>query len=188
MADSLRGYGSFSNPRGHPSPCSAQPGDSDTPCLSARGCGCRARPKGLDRRYRQVHLPVPIPLSDGTVGAPGDTAGPAGRRAPSTAHDPFTTFFSVRPAIFRLLGLLGTESLHPSCLGPLSTLWNMADLEISALQRQGLDRRIGDLEILRREVAAWVRRRNEAAVTVHGRFTSRQAREKLNRSYPKIIP
>jgi hypothetical protein len=119
MADSLRGYGSFSNPRGHPSPCSAQPGDSDTPCLSARGCGCRARPKGLDRRYRQVHLPVPIPLSDGTVGAPGDTAGPAGRRAPSTAHDPFTTFFSVRPAIFRLLGLLGTESLHPGCLGPL---------------------------------------------------------------------
>jgi hypothetical protein len=75
--------------------------------------------------------------------------------------------------------------LHPT---PTHASWlNMAELEISALERQCLDRRIGDLETLRREVAAWVRRRNEAAVTVHWRFTSRQAREKLNRSYPKII-
>ena len=50
--------------------------------------------------------------------------------------------------------------LHPT---PTHASWlNMAELE-----RQCLDRRIGDLETLRREVAAWVRRRNEAAVTVH---------------------
>jgi hypothetical protein len=71
------------------------------------------------------------------------------------------------------------------CLHPTPT--HASGLNMAELERQCLDRRIGDLETLRREVAAWVRRRNEAAVTVHWRFTSRQAREKLNRSYPKII-
>jgi hypothetical protein len=75
--------------------------------------------------------------------------------------------------------------LHPT---PKHASWlNMAEIEISALERQCLDRRMGDLETLRQEVAAWVRRRNEAGVTVHWRFTSRQARERLGRSYPKII-
>jgi hypothetical protein len=35
-------------------------------------------------------------------------------------------------------------------------------------------------------VAAWIQSRNEAQVTVHWRFTSRDARQKLARSYPKI--
>jgi len=74
--------------------------------------------------------------------------------------------------------------LHPT---PKHASWlNMAELEISALERQCLDRRIGDLETLRREVAAWIQSRNEAQVTVHRRFTSRDARQKLARSYPKI--
>jgi hypothetical protein len=51
----------------------------------------------------------------------------------------------------------------------------MAQIEISARERQYLDRRIGDFETLRQEVAAWVRQWNEAGVTVHWRFTSRQA-------------
>ncbi|MEM3658500.1 MAG: transposase [Candidatus Hadarchaeum sp.] len=63
---------------------------------------------------------------------------------------------------------------------------NMAEIEISALERQCLDRRIGEIEALRREAAAWVQSRNEAQVTVHWRFTSRDARRKLARSYPKI--
>jgi hypothetical protein len=74
--------------------------------------------------------------------------------------------------------------LHPT---PKHASWlNMAELEISALERQCLDRRMGDLETLRREVAAWIKSRNEAQVTVHWRFTSRDARQKLARSYPKI--
>lgn len=74
--------------------------------------------------------------------------------------------------------------LHPT---PKHASWlNMAEIEISALERQCLDRRIGDIETLRREVAAWVQSRNEAQVTVHWRFTSRDARQKLARSYPKI--
>ncbi|MGC9083528.1 MAG: transposase, partial [Anaerolineae bacterium] len=70
---------------------------------------------------------------------------------------------------------------------PKHASWlNMAELEISALERQCLDRRIGDIETLRQEVAAWVRARNEAKTTVHWRFTSRDARRRLGRSYPKI--
>jgi hypothetical protein len=74
--------------------------------------------------------------------------------------------------------------LHPT---PKHASWlNMAEIEISALDRQCLDRRIWDIETLRREVAAWVKLRNEAQVTVHWQFTSRDARQRLARSYPKI--
>ncbi|MEM2567081.1 MAG: IS630 family transposase [Candidatus Bathyarchaeia archaeon] len=74
--------------------------------------------------------------------------------------------------------------LHPT---PKHASWlNMAEIEISALERQCLDRRIGEIETLRREAAAWVQSRNEAQVSVHWRFTSRDARQKLARSYPKI--
>lgn len=75
--------------------------------------------------------------------------------------------------------------VHPT---PKHGSWlNMVEVEISALARQCLDRRVGDLDALRQEVDAWVRSRNEAKATVHWRFTSRDAREKLGRSYPKII-
>jgi len=43
----------------------------------------------------------------------------------------------------------------------------------------------GDLETPRREVAARVRARKEAKVTVQGRFTCWDARERWGRSYPK---
>jgi len=55
-----------------------------------------------------------------------------------------------------------------------------------APQPRCLDRRIGEIETLRRGVAAWVQSRNEARVTVHWRFTSQDARQKLACSYPKI--
>ncbi len=76
--------------------------------------------------------------------------------------------------------------LHPT---PKHASWlNMAEIEISALERQCLDRRIGEIETLRREAAAWVQSRNEARVTVHWRFTSRDARQKLTHSYPSGFP
>lgn len=63
---------------------------------------------------------------------------------------------------------------------------NMAEIEISALARQCLGRRIGEVGVLREEVEAWVRSRNAAQVRVDWRFTSADARRKLGRSYPKI--
>jgi hypothetical protein len=52
------------------------------------------------------------------------------------------------------------------------------------LQRQCLNRRIGDEETLKREVAAWEKQRNDAQETIDWRFTITDAREKLKRLYP----
>jgi DDE superfamily endonuclease len=61
---------------------------------------------------------------------------------------------------------------------------NMAELELAALATQCLGRRIGDAETLAAEVGAWEAGRNHAAVCIHWRFTTTQARIKLARLYP----
>jgi hypothetical protein len=61
---------------------------------------------------------------------------------------------------------------------------NIAEIELSALSRQCLDRRFADEEAFRTEVAAWEERRNTAATTVDWRFTTDDARIKLKRLYP----
>jgi hypothetical protein len=63
---------------------------------------------------------------------------------------------------------------------------NMAEIELSVLARQCLDRRIPDAETLKREVAAWERRRNEAAVKANWQFTTADARVKLKKLYPTV--
>jgi hypothetical protein len=63
---------------------------------------------------------------------------------------------------------------------------NVAELELSVVARQCLDRRIPDLATLRREVAAWERTRNAAVVTVDWQFTTDDARVKLKKLYPTI--
>jgi hypothetical protein len=63
---------------------------------------------------------------------------------------------------------------------------NVAEIELAALARQCLGRRIGSLEELRREVSAWEEERNEAQVGVNWQFTTDQARTKLHRLYPSI--
>ncbi len=63
---------------------------------------------------------------------------------------------------------------------------NMAEIELSALVRSCLNRRIPDQAALHREVQAWVEERNQKAVRVDWRFTTTDARMKLKRLYPKI--
>jgi hypothetical protein len=63
---------------------------------------------------------------------------------------------------------------------------NVAEIELSVLARQCLDRRIGSAEELEREVAAWEEERNERAVEVRWRFTTADARIKLHRLYPSL--
>jgi hypothetical protein len=65
---------------------------------------------------------------------------------------------------------------------------NMAEIELSVLQRQCLDRRLGDRLTLEREVTAWVTARNGAASRIDWRFTTTDARIKLKRLYPVIQP
>jgi hypothetical protein len=61
---------------------------------------------------------------------------------------------------------------------------NMAEIELSVLQRQGLDRRIPDAEMLEREVRAYQERRNAAKATIDWRFSLDEARTKLHQLYP----
>jgi hypothetical protein len=63
---------------------------------------------------------------------------------------------------------------------------NMAETELSVLTKQCLDRRIGEQEELRAEVAAWEQRRNMAKCRVDWQFTTADARVKLKRLYPSI--
>ena len=73
------------------------------------------------------------------------------------------------------------ELHHP----PKHGSWlNMAEIELSVLARQCLDRRIPDQETLTREVAAWETPRNSAQTTMDWRFTSADARIKLKHLYP----
>ena len=61
---------------------------------------------------------------------------------------------------------------------------NMAEIELGILQRQCLDRRLGDQATLASEVAAWVAARNAAIKTINWRFTAADARITLKRLYP----
>ncbi len=65
---------------------------------------------------------------------------------------------------------------------------NMAEIELSVLSRQCLERRIPDQATLIREVAAWEAERNALQATVHWRFTTADARIKLKHLYPVIEP
>jgi DDE superfamily endonuclease len=60
---------------------------------------------------------------------------------------------------------------------------NMAELELSAISRICLARRIASIKELDREVQALVKERNELKVKVEWQFSITQAREKLSRHY-----
>ena len=57
-------------------------------------------------------------------------------------------------------------------------------MEIQA--SQCLNRRIPEIDLMRKEVAAWERDRNNRATTIDWRFTTEDARIKLKRLYPKL--
>ena len=61
---------------------------------------------------------------------------------------------------------------------------NMVEIELAVLSGQCLDRRIPDVEKLRREIAAWEAKRNAAKATVKWQFDTTKARTKLMRLYP----
>jgi len=64
---------------------------------------------------------------------------------------------------------------------------NMAEMELSALSRQCLSRRIPDIETLSSELESIVKERNKLAVKFKWQFTVENAREKLNRHYQNVI-
>ena len=63
---------------------------------------------------------------------------------------------------------------------------NMAEIELSVLSRQCLNRRIENQKTLSQEVAAWEAERNGREVPIQWQFTAKDARIKLRRLYPVI--
>jgi DDE superfamily endonuclease len=67
---------------------------------------------------------------------------------------------------------------------PIKGSWlNMAEFELSALARQCLDRRIGDMETLTKEAMIWSSNRNKARKMARWKFTKNDARRKLQKKY-----
>lgn len=63
---------------------------------------------------------------------------------------------------------------------------NRAEISLSVLRGQCLERRIPERETLAREVKAWEARHNASPTPVKWRFTTENARVKLKRLYPSI--
>jgi hypothetical protein len=63
---------------------------------------------------------------------------------------------------------------------------NIAEIELSVLTRQCLERRIPDIETLRKEIYAWQHTRNQNHKTVDWQFQTSDARIKLKRLYPQF--
>jgi transposase len=63
---------------------------------------------------------------------------------------------------------------------------NMAEIELNVLIRQCLNRRIGDINEMQAEVAAWQKNRNNAQSRIDWQFTCENAQIKLKRLYPTV--
>ena len=95
-------------------------------------------------------------------------------------HKPASLYEAFAPAEARRL--LKKLEFHYT---PKHGSWlNMAEIELSILSRQCLDRRIPDEATLRREITAYEDTRNAATAPIAWRFTTTEAREKLHRLYP----
>ena len=99
-----------------------------------------------------------------------------------STHRPAALYETFEPAEARRL----VERLEVHYTPKHGSWLNVAEVELSVLARQCLDRRIPDLEGLRREVRAWQEQRNAAVAKVDWQFTTADARVKLKRLYPTI--
>lgn len=64
---------------------------------------------------------------------------------------------------------------------------NMAEIELSVLTRQCLNRRIEHIDVVRSEVKAWEEARNNKNACVNWQFTTEDARIKLSRLYQTFV-
>jgi hypothetical protein len=97
-------------------------------------------------------------------------------------HSPASLYEAFSPAEAKRLA--DRLEIHST---PKHGRWrNMAEIALSALQRQCLDRRLGDRTTMVGEVAAWVAARNGSSARIDWRFTTADARIKLKRLYPVI--
>ncbi len=63
---------------------------------------------------------------------------------------------------------------------------NMAEIELNVVTGQCLNRRIDNIKLVRKEVTAWAKFRNNKNAKVNWQFTTEDARIKLYRLYPTL--
>jgi DDE superfamily endonuclease len=97
-------------------------------------------------------------------------------------HTPGSLYEAFPPAEARRL----TEKLEIHYTPKHGSWLNMAEIELSILGRQCLDRRIDNAGELTQEVAAWEAERNAAAARMQWRFDTDAARARLWRLYPSF--
>ena len=95
-------------------------------------------------------------------------------------HKPASLYEAFEPAEARRI--LRKINFHYT---PKHWSWlNMAEIEFSILQRQCLDRRLGEECILKQEIGFWEEQRNKQKAIIDWRFSLSDARTKLKRLYP----
>lgn len=98
-------------------------------------------------------------------------------------HTPGSFYEAFDPKVARAL----TERLELHYTPKHGSWLNIAECEFSVLQRQCLDRRIANAELLGREVNAWQASRNAMDSTINRQFTTEDSRVKLRRLYPEYL-
>jgi hypothetical protein len=97
-------------------------------------------------------------------------------------HTPASFYQAFSPE--RAFALMQQVEMHYT---PKKASWlNMAEIELSVLARQCLNRRIPFMEQLHSEVDAWMHRRNAQRATIRWQFTPELARDKFSRFYPNL--
>ena len=111
------------------------------------------------------------------------TLAPRGSRWSWTTSTAIVRAPSTRP--FRRPGPRRCATGSTSSTPPRHGSWlNVAEIELNVMIRQCLNRRIDDIAVLRREVAAWQAARDRIRAKVDWQFTTEDARLRLKRLYP----
>jgi hypothetical protein len=97
-------------------------------------------------------------------------------------HTPASLYEAFDPAEARRLA----EKLEIHYTPKHGSWLNMAEIELSVLSRQCLDRRVADFETLEAEARAWQERRDAVGGEIEWRFRTEDARIKLKRLYPSL--
>lgn len=95
-------------------------------------------------------------------------------------HTPATFYEAFEPAEARRLA----QRLEFHYTPKHGSWLNMVESELAVLSQQCLDRRIPEIDMLRREIAAWELERNARQAMVNWQFKTTDARTKLKRIYP----
>ena len=97
-------------------------------------------------------------------------------------HNPAALYEVFEPAEARRI--VQKLELHYT---PKHASWlNQVEIELSVLSRQCLERRIPEVQILKSEILAWEKQRNQERASVNWRFKTKDAGNKLERLYPSV--